>query len=91
MPAVVIRAGQFQSEIPAFEFEYLKGNRNPSSDYYHPKSVLDDLRNNIVEYIPKLRVLQVKKLVTRYLAQLERYISWVEQSNKELGLVGISL
>ncbi|MDP3996360.1 MAG: HD domain-containing protein [bacterium] len=86
MPSVIIRAGQFQSDIPAFEFEYLDGKRNPASTYHEPKSVLDDLRNNIIEYPPKLRLPKAKKLAIDYVNLLHGFIKAVENTNKNLGL-----
>lgn len=91
MPAVIIRAGQSMSELPVFEFEYLVGERNPETTYYKPQSVLDDLRNNIKEYVPQLRILKAKKLAERYVVILEEYIKSLEESYGQLGLVGISL
>lgn len=90
-PAVVIRAGQFMPELPAFEFEYLAGERNLETTYYNPKSVLDDLRNNIAEYVPKLRLPKAKELAAGYVATLEGFISALEKSYRDIGLVGISL
>lgn len=91
MPAVVVRAGQFLPEIPAFEFEYLDGKRNPAGDYYHPRSVIDSLRNNIEEYMPRLRILGAKELAEIYVMELTEFIVSLEASYKKLGLAGISL
>lgn len=91
MPAVVIRAGQFLSGIPAFEFEYLEGIRNPVSNYRHPQSVLDNLRTLAIEYVPQFRIPKAKDLADIYATELEEFILSVETSYKKLGLVGISL
>ncbi|KKU82065.1 MAG: hypothetical protein UY07_C0004G0010 [Parcubacteria group bacterium GW2011_GWA1_47_8] len=91
MPAVIIRAGQFLPNIPTFEFEYLAGKRNPETTYDKPRSVLDNLRNLIAEYIPKLRTPKAKELAVEYVRTLEGFISALEESNKQLGLDDISL
>ncbi len=88
---VVIRAGQFMSTLPAFQFEYLDGEKNPESTYYSPQSVLDDLRQNISEYIPKLRIPKAIKLGQHYADRLQSYIDLVEEDNMYLGLAGVTL
>ena len=91
MPAVIIRSGQFRPSIPAFEFEYLDGKPNPASTYREPKSILDDLRISITEYLPQFRVSMAIELAHRYARQLEAHIQSVEESNKELSLSNINL
>lgn len=91
MPAVVIRAGQFLPGIPAFEFEFLHGERNPASTYHGPRSVLDDLRANLRVYVPMLRTRRAKKLAKWYAASLQAFVRAVEKSNRQLGLVGVKL
>ncbi|MDZ4240741.1 MAG: HD domain-containing protein, partial [Patescibacteria group bacterium] len=79
MPAVIIRAGQLLSDIPALELEYLEGKRNPKTTYHEPKSVLDDLRNNVAEYTPKLRMPKAKELAMKYVKRLDYFIKSLER------------
>lgn len=89
--AVIIRTGQFMSDLPAFEFEHLSGERNPETTYNRPRSVLDNLRNNIAEYIPKLRLPLAIELGRSYAEKLQAFIDSLEDDYHKLGLVGISL
>lgn len=89
--AVIVRAGQFLPHIPAFEFEYLMGACNPETTYHKPKSVLDNLRNNIAEYIPKLRNEKAKILGARYRDELQEFITRLEKNYQDLGLIGVDL
>jgi hypothetical protein len=88
---VVIRSGQFQPEIPAFEFEFLSGKRNPASTYYEPRNILDDFRTMLIDYPPSLRTPAGKELGARYARDLQDFISKVEASYEELDLRGITL
>lgn len=90
MSTLVIRAGQFQPELPAFEFEHLKGAKNPESTYHSPKSVLDDLRASL-EYIPMLRLPKAKEMGAKLAARLQQFISNVEEDYRVIGLDGIRL
>lgn len=90
MLSVVIRAGQLMPGIPSLEFEYLN-ERNPATTYHDPKSVLDDLRNNLAEYPCKLRTPAAVALSAKYTKQLEAYIASIVESYGELGLTGMSL
>ncbi len=91
MPAVVMRAGQFRHNIAALEFWCLDGKCNHLSTYANPQSVVDALRLNISEYIPQLRLPKAIELAQRYVRLLEQYLSWVEESNDEIGLKGAGL
>lgn len=91
MPAVVIRAGQFQPHLPAFEFEYLSEAPNPRSTYREPKSVLDDFRLMLDQYLPRLRLPRARELAYQYADTLRWYVVAVEKSNKGLGLSGVTL
>ena len=91
MPAVIIRSGQFRPEIPAFEFDYLNGERNPASTYHRPKSVADGLRANIAEYLPMLRIIKAKELARQYISDLETFLAALEKSYEDLGMRGIKL
>jgi len=91
MPAVIIRSAQLLPDIPAFEFGYLNGVRNPKSTYHHPLSAMDDLRLNIEEYLPKFRIPKAKALAEKYIDILNQYLRAIEESNKMLGLKGITL
>ncbi|MEK7601514.1 MAG: hypothetical protein AAB480_03230 [Patescibacteria group bacterium] len=79
MNTVVIRAGQFQPGIPAFESEHLNGRPNPGSTYHSPKSVLDDLRIMIKEYLPQLRLSKAKAMGERLRERMERLIQSIEK------------
>jgi HD superfamily phosphodiesterase len=91
MPSVIIRSGQFRPEIPPFEFRYLNWKINPDSTYRDPKSVLDDLRITLREYMPQFRIEKAKLIAARYAAFLVSFIMAVEDTNGDLGLVGIEL
>ena len=88
--AVIIRAGQFQPTIPALELQYLD-SINPQSTYHEPKSVIDDLRANIREYIPKLRLPQAISLGTKLGSRLQAYIDMVQDDYRSIGLDGVIL
>ncbi len=86
MSSVVIRAGQFQAQLPAFEPEFLNGTPNPASTYLSPKSVLDDLRGNIIAYVPQLRLPKAKEMGEKLIAKLEEFIKDVE-NDPQLAIV----
>lgn len=89
--AVIIRAGQFRSTIPAFNFKYLDGTKDPLSTYETPVTILDNLKFLIIRYVPQFRVPKAKKLGEVYASRLQLYIQSVESDYKELGLSGIEL
>jgi hypothetical protein len=84
-PTVIIRAGQFQPDIPPFELAYLSGN-NPASTYHEPQSIIDDLRTMISEYIPQLRMPNARVLGEEYVRALNAYMASVRDVYQRLGL-----
>ncbi|HUD03990.1 MAG TPA: hypothetical protein VMR73_00670 [Candidatus Paceibacterota bacterium] len=91
MLSLTIRGGQFRPEIPALEFEYLAGKPNPRATYPIPSSVLDNIRINITEYIPQLRLEKAKKIGKEYAADIERFIATTESQYRDIGLTDIRL
>lgn len=89
--AVVIRSGQFKPDIPAFDFRYLKGRIDPQSTYENPRSVLDDLRFVIKNYIPQLRTDEAKRLGDMYATNLRAHIKSIEDEYASLGLLNIEI
>ncbi len=89
--AVIIRGDQFRPTIPALEFSYLRGQKNPLSSYDEPRSVLDNIRFIISNYVPQLRLHQAKKLERVYEKRLTTYISAVEEDHQELDLIDLSI
>lgn len=89
--AVIIRSGQFKPDIPVFDFKHLSGEINPLSTYEDPKSVLDDLRFVIKNYIPQFRTDEAKRLGSIYAIGLSAYIKAVEEENESLGLLNIEI
>jgi hypothetical protein len=89
--AVIIRAGQFRSAIPAFDFKYLDGTKDPLSTYETPMTILDNLKFIIIRYVPQFRVPKAKQLGELYASRLQAYIQLVENDYNELGLSGIEL
>lgn len=85
-----IRSGQFHPLIPAIELHYIE-KMNPRSTYAQPKSVLDDLRTNLAEYLPQLRLPKAQALGAEYAERLRLLISWIQEEYAELGLSGIEL
>lgn len=90
MATVIIRAGQFLPEIPPLEFNHLDPeDGNPAATYHKPCSVLDDLRTNISEYVPRLRVAGAIALGRQYAVQLRGYIELIASQHDDLGLAGL--
>ncbi|MBA3789278.1 HD domain-containing protein [Patescibacteria group bacterium] len=89
--ALFIRGGQFRPDIPAFEFTYLNGTQNPASTYKYPKSVLDNIRADLEEYLPQLRLPAAKELGTTYAERLSQIIAWIEKDYHDLSLAGLQL
>ncbi len=90
MLPVVIRAGQFRSTTPVFDFSFF-GKQNPNSTYANPLSILDNLRLNISEYSPQFRIKKAKDLSRLYVKELEYFIDTLERSYIDLGLRNITL
>jgi hypothetical protein len=89
--AVIIRGGQFRPTLPVLDFNYLDGKTNPNSTYESPKSILDNLRLIIINYVPQLRLPEAKRLGDKYSKTLASYIRSVEENYAELGLRGFSI
>ncbi len=89
--AVIIRSGQFRPDMPVFDFKYLEGKANPLSTYEDPKSVLDDLRITIRNYIPQLRNSEAKRLGAIYASKLDVFINDIEVDYEDLGLLNIEI
>lgn len=89
--AVIIRAGQFRPDIPALDFNYLSGNKDPLSTYDHPKTILDNLRFIITNYIPQLRLPIAKELGDIYANRLNLYIKSIEYDYEYLDLKNITI
>ncbi|MFA5997309.1 MAG: HD domain-containing protein [Candidatus Paceibacterota bacterium] len=89
--AVIIRSGQFRPDIPVFDFKYLSGAIDPLSTYEDPKSVIDDLRLCIINYIPQLRNKEAKHLGNIYAEKLNAYIRSIEDENEYFGLTNIEI
>ena len=89
--AVIIRAGQFRPNIPALDFNYLSGNKDPLSTYDHPKTVLDNLRFLLTNYIPQLRLPVAKELGEIYANRLNLYIKSIEHDCDYLDLKNITI
>ena len=89
--AVIIRAGQFRPNIPALDFNYLSGNKDPLSTYDHPKTVLDNLRFLLTNYVPQLRLPAAKELGDIYANRLNFYIESIEEGYDYLDLKNITI
>ncbi|HMO77674.1 MAG TPA: HD domain-containing protein [Candidatus Paceibacterota bacterium] len=89
--AVIIRGGQFRHKIPALDLKYLNGDKNPLSTYENPKTVLDNLRLIISQYIPQLRIKKAKVLGSVYSKKIKKYIESIERDYEKLGLAGVDL
>ena len=97
MALVVIRAGQFKSDIPAVEFEFIE-TANPGSTYYQSASVLDDLRGNMsqlgegqVGYMEQLRLPKAIELGRYYHGRLNLIVEMIREDHRDLGLAGVKL
>lgn len=89
--AVIIRSGQFKPNIPVFDFKHLSGGIDPLSTYDEPRSVLDDLRFVIKNYIPQLRNSEARRLGAMYASKLDAYIKSIENDYEYLGLLNIEI
>ncbi len=85
--SIMIRGGQYRPTIPPLEFEYLD-KINPSSTYREPKNVLDNIRLNMSEYVPQLRLSKAKDMGRQYEARLKAYLQEIQKDYDELGLKG---
>ncbi len=90
MLSVVIRAAQLYAEVPAMEFGYLAGRRNPRTTWDEPCSALDGVRV-CYEMLHPMRTPRGRDLANRYAAQLAVFVAGVEKQYADLGLVGITL
>lgn len=89
--AVIIRGGQFRQNLPVLDLNYLSGQADPTSTYEAPKSILDNLRIVIINYIPQLRLPEAKHLGAIYAGRLTAYIKSIEDDYSELGLNGVNV
>lgn len=89
--AVIIRGGQFKSEIPAIDFKYLKGHIDPLSTYEKPRNVLDGLRLVIQNYVPQFRTVEGKRLGNVYASKLGEYIKSIENEHEYFDLLNIEI
>lgn len=89
--AVIIRGGQFRPDLPVFDFKCLAGKTDPLSTYEDPKSILDDLRIVIRNYIPQLRIPEAIRLGGIYAEKLNAYIKSIEDEYEYLGLLNIEI
>lgn len=90
-PLIVIRAGQFRSNIPAIEVEFV-GTRNPVSTYRRPTSVIEDLYGAIEWIEPGWFHYPAAEEKARALGmKLQQYIRDCESLYTELGVAGAVL
>ncbi len=84
-PSVIIRSGQFSPHLPIYEHNYLY-SINPESTYADPKSILDDIRTNIRDYMPIFHIEKAKQIAVDYIEFLKEYEKKIQ---KELEFLDI--
>lgn len=87
---LLIRAGQFHTDIPTVELSYLE-EVNPASTYHAPKNVLDNARIIATEYPELLHTPKAKELASVYMKRLQEYEQQILEDHQLLGLVGVEL
>lgn len=85
-----LRAAQYFADKPALEFEYLAGERNPTTTWDDACSALDGVRVTY-QMLHPMRTPRGIDLAKRYAAQLAVFVAGVEEQYADLGLVGITL
>lgn len=97
MILVMIRAGQFQPELPPIEFNFMD-RPNPKSTYRDPCSIIDDMRGCLsqlgeghVGYIEQIRVPKAQILGAYYHGRLNSVVEMIREDHEKLGLSGIEL
>lgn len=89
--AVIIRGGQFKPDIPVLDFKYLEGQTDPLSTYEDPRSIVDNLRLVVQNYVPQFRTKEAKRLGDIYASKLNDYIKSIESEHEYFGLLNIEI
>jgi hypothetical protein len=90
-PHVIVRSGQFQSELPVVEFGYVGFDKHPGSTYKAPRSIHDDLLGCLEWHPDSGTPYAIRTEAARPFANelYEHLTTWFTLSQKHMKLAGL--